>query len=144
MLVPPGTLKLDLRAQIARRPKPGVLSPGRSKGADLAAAGSWWTARARAGEVTAGFTRDEIMRPAKEDPRAEGGVFTRVAGLLREFSILSRAAEGGQGGSGPSRTCLHGQRRWRWGVTLRLRRRPTAPHQGASGMLLAERVDVVA
>ncbi len=86
VLVPPGTLKLDLRAQIARRPKPGVLSPGRSKGADLAAAGSWWTARARAGEVTAGFTRDEIMRPAKEDPRAEGGVFTRVAGLLRELS----------------------------------------------------------
>ena len=26
------------------------------------------------------------MRPAKEDPRAEGGVFTRVAGLLRELS----------------------------------------------------------
>jgi transcription-repair coupling factor (superfamily II helicase) len=86
VLVPPGTLKLDLRAQTARRPRPGVLSPGRSKGADLAAAGSWWTARARAGEVTAGFTRDEIMRPAKEDPRAEGGVFTRVAGLLRELS----------------------------------------------------------
>jgi hypothetical protein len=26
------------------------------------------------------------MRPSKEDPRAEGGVFTRVAGLLRELS----------------------------------------------------------
>jgi hypothetical protein len=36
--------------------------------------------------VTGGFSRDEILRPAKEDPRAEGGVFTRVAGLLRELS----------------------------------------------------------
>jgi hypothetical protein len=26
------------------------------------------------------------MRPAKEEPRAEGGVFTRVGGLLRELS----------------------------------------------------------
>jgi hypothetical protein len=47
---------------------------------------SWWTARATAGEVTAGFSRDEILKPAKEDPRAEGGVFSRVAGLLRELS----------------------------------------------------------
>ena len=50
------------------------------------AAGSWWTARATAGQVTSGFSRDEILRPAKEDPRAEGGVFTRVAALLRELS----------------------------------------------------------
>ena len=35
---------------------------------------------------TSGFSRDEILRPAKEDPRAEGGVFTRVAALLRELS----------------------------------------------------------
>jgi hypothetical protein len=27
-----------------------------------------------------------IMRPAKEDPRADGGLFTRVGGLLRELS----------------------------------------------------------
>ena len=46
---------------------------------------SWWTARATAGEVTAGFTKDEILRPAKEDPRAEGGVFNRVSGLLRDL-----------------------------------------------------------
>jgi hypothetical protein len=26
------------------------------------------------------------MRPAKEYPRAEGGIFTRVGGLLRELS----------------------------------------------------------
>jgi hypothetical protein len=50
------------------------------------AGGSWWAARAQAGEVAPGFTKDEIMRPAKENPRAEGGVFARVSGLLRELS----------------------------------------------------------
>jgi transcription-repair coupling factor (superfamily II helicase) len=85
-LVPPGTLKLDLKRAAA--PKPPVSVPGgRGKGkGDPVASGSWWTARARAGEVTGGFTRDEILRPAKEDPRAEHGVFTRVAELLRELS----------------------------------------------------------
>ena len=33
-----------------------------------------------------GLHRDEILRPAKEDPRAEGGVFSRVSGLLRDLS----------------------------------------------------------
>jgi transcription-repair coupling factor (superfamily II helicase) len=77
MLTPPATLKLDLRGDgAARRTPKGTLERG----------ASWWTARARAGEVTPGFTRDEILRPAKEDPRAEGGVFSRVSGLLRELS----------------------------------------------------------
>jgi transcription-repair coupling factor (superfamily II helicase) len=86
-LVPPATLKLDLRSAPAPR-RPAAAGPsGRVKGkTDPVAAGSWWTARARAGEVTGGFTRDEILRPAKEDPRGEGGVFTRVGGLLRELS----------------------------------------------------------
>jgi hypothetical protein len=70
-LTPPATLKLDLRMAGARRP---------------ALQRSWWTARATAGEVTAGFTKDEILRPAVEDPRAEGGVFSRVSGLLRDLS----------------------------------------------------------
>ena len=38
------------------------------------------------GEVTGGFSREEILRPEKEDPRAEGGVFNRVSGLLRDLS----------------------------------------------------------
>ena len=46
---------------------------------------SWWTARATAGEVKAGFSREEILKPAAEDPRAEGGVFSRVSGLLRDL-----------------------------------------------------------
>ena len=70
-LTPPATLRLDMKVA-------GKATPGRSR--------SWWTARATAGEVTGGFTKDEILRPAKEDPRAEGGVFSRVSGLLRDLS----------------------------------------------------------
>ena len=66
---------------------PAAPAKGKSKGkTDPVAAGSWWTARATAGQVTGGFSRDEILRPAKEDPRSEGGVFTRVSALLRELS----------------------------------------------------------
>ena len=83
-LVPPATLKLDLRAVRAARPPAAGTRP-RGKG-DAVAAGSWWTARARAGEVTGGFTRDEILKPRQEDPRAEGGVFARVSSLLRDLS----------------------------------------------------------
>jgi hypothetical protein len=43
---------------------------------------SWWTARATEAEVRGGFTKEEILKPAKEDPRAPGGVFERVGGLL--------------------------------------------------------------
>jgi hypothetical protein len=95
-LVPPATLKLDMRTAPAapRRPAPVAAAAPKVLGgkakvkskADQVAAGSWWTARATAGEVTSGFSRDEILRPATEDPRAEGGVFTRVSGLLRELS----------------------------------------------------------
>jgi transcription-repair coupling factor (superfamily II helicase) len=73
-LTPPATLKLDMRV--------GPAVSSKKKGSSA----SWWTARATAGEVTSGFTRDEILRPAKEDPRAEGGVFSRVSGLLRDLS----------------------------------------------------------
>jgi transcription-repair coupling factor (superfamily II helicase) len=47
---------------------------------------SWWTARATAGEVKAGFSREEILKPPKEDPSGPGGVFTRVRGLLAELA----------------------------------------------------------
>ena len=73
-LTPPATLKLDMRVG------PAVSSKKRGSAA------SWWTARATAGEVTSGFSRDQILRPAAEDPRAEGGVFSRVSGLLRDLS----------------------------------------------------------
>ena len=84
-LIPPGTIKLDLKT--VAPPKPVPPAPlGRKKGGDPVAGGSWWAARAKAGEVKPGFTKDEIMRPAAEDPRGEGGIFVRVSGLLRQLS----------------------------------------------------------
>ena len=86
VLLPPATLKLDLRGpekKVAPPPKPGQRP---RKGGDPVAGGSWWAARAKAGEVAPGFSRDEILRPAKEDPRSEGGLFVRVSSLLRELS----------------------------------------------------------
>jgi hypothetical protein len=35
--------------------------------------------------VKAGFTKDEILRPTKDNPRAPGGVFERVGWLLSEL-----------------------------------------------------------
>jgi len=100
-LIPPAGLKLSLSeaggqrleagktlAGKAGKPQPptsGLQPPGK-RGAKLpAAAPSWWTARARAGEVKPGFTKAEILKPAKDDPRAPGGVFERVGQLLSEL-----------------------------------------------------------
>jgi transcription-repair coupling factor (superfamily II helicase) len=47
---------------------------------------SWWTARATAGQVTPGFTKDEILRKPEADPRAEGGMFARLEGLLQKLA----------------------------------------------------------
>jgi transcription-repair coupling factor (superfamily II helicase) len=83
VLVPPATVKLDLKNAPKRPP---ATQMGRKKGGDPVAGGSWWAARAQTGEVTGGFTKDEIMRPAKEDPRGQEGIFARVSGLLRQLS----------------------------------------------------------
>jgi transcription-repair coupling factor (superfamily II helicase) len=64
--------------------KPSALSPKKS-GKYANAAPSWWVARAKTGEVTAGFTKANILKPAKEDPRAPGGVFERVGALLSDL-----------------------------------------------------------
>ncbi|HEY3883804.1 MAG TPA: hypothetical protein VGL62_01255, partial [Vicinamibacterales bacterium] len=84
-LAPPATLKLDLKVPETGRGAVRGRRPGAS-GSKSGTGASWWTTRATAGEVTAGFSRDEILRPVKEDPRAEGGVFSRVSGLLRDLS----------------------------------------------------------
>jgi hypothetical protein len=47
---------------------------------------SWWTARATEEEVKPGFSKEAIVRPVKEDPRAEEGVLTRVGRLLSELA----------------------------------------------------------
>ena len=91
--VPPVSLKLNLDGPSgARRPETRQESaaaghrPGRRAPARPAAAPSWWTARATAGEVTAGFTKEEILRRPEADPRAEGGMFARIEGLLRALA----------------------------------------------------------
>jgi transcription-repair coupling factor (superfamily II helicase) len=79
-LLPPSSLRFDLRAAEApapRRRRPHQGGP--------AAPVSWWTARARAGEVTAGFSKAEILRTEAADPRGTTGVFTRVGQLLSEL-----------------------------------------------------------
>ena len=91
-LVPPATIKLDLRGgsrNMAQKPAQASPAPMGTKARARQSAGqSWWTTRATAGEVTAGFTKEEILRPPKEDPNAPGGVFTRVRGLLAELAGL--------------------------------------------------------
>jgi len=51
-----------------------------------ASAPSWWTARATTGSVEPGFTRDDVLRRAPDDPLVAGGVFDRLEGLLRALS----------------------------------------------------------
>jgi transcription-repair coupling factor (superfamily II helicase) len=83
ILSPPASVKLDLELKTAG-PAPGA-SQGRGTQAGKANSktGSWWTARAKAGEVTPGFTKDEILRRPEQNPRVEGGLFDRIQQFLR-------------------------------------------------------------
>ncbi|MGE4054217.1 MAG: TRCF domain-containing protein, partial [Vicinamibacterales bacterium] len=101
-LVPPAALRVNLSqpetnalpsAPVASRPRGSEREAGRgpqagAKGQKPARTGktvpapSWWTTRARTGEVRPGFTKAEIMKPTSDDPRAPGGVFERVGGVL--------------------------------------------------------------
>jgi transcription-repair coupling factor (superfamily II helicase) len=100
-LIPPGGLKLSLdgardsgpgtraetrlREKSEPRPETRPPIPGKAGKKVQAPPPSWWTARARTGEVKPGFTKAEILKPAKDDPRAPGGVFERVGQLLSEL-----------------------------------------------------------
>jgi hypothetical protein len=87
-LVPPVSVKLDLDAPVTARTGQDLrrdAAPRGSKGRRGDSGQSWWTARATTGEVKAGFTKAEILRKPEADPRAEGGMFSRLEGLLREL-----------------------------------------------------------
>jgi transcription-repair coupling factor (superfamily II helicase) len=92
-LLPPATIKLDLKAPRAKRAAPTSRSTTAAGPKAIATGGakkpapSWWTARATAGEVTAGFSKEEILKPPKEDPSAPDGVFARVKGLLSDLRV---------------------------------------------------------
>jgi transcription-repair coupling factor (superfamily II helicase) len=103
-LVPPAALKLNLegpggsglgagasgmspvKSSSVSSPQPPAPSPRKGASRFSGATPSWWTARAKAGEVVPGFSKAEILKPAKEDPRAHGGVFERLSGLLSELA----------------------------------------------------------
>jgi len=102
-LIPPGILKLEPQAgltgvegrppaprqrpssvPVASSARPGQLRRTAKPVEDTSA--SWWTTRATAGAVTPGFSREEILKPSPVDPRAPGGIFDRVGGLLQDLS----------------------------------------------------------
>jgi transcription-repair coupling factor (superfamily II helicase) len=86
-LVPPVTLRLDLsRARQARHGRVERNAEGKPALAFRQEERSWWATRATAAAVTAGFSREEILRPSDEDPRAPGGVFDATAELLEQLS----------------------------------------------------------
>jgi TRCF domain len=90
-LVPPVSVKLDLDAPlVAAKPAAGPKSPpGRGSGGRGRAEPqvSWWTTRATAGEVKPGFTKDEVLRKPDIDPRAQGGMFSRLTSLLDAIDV---------------------------------------------------------
>ena len=79
--LPPTTLRLDMRGPSVS-PSAAARTRDRAGHAARPHGVSWWTARATAGAVTAGFSRDEILREAASDPLAAGGIFDRVADVL--------------------------------------------------------------
>jgi len=91
-LIPPVTLKMDLAKPITAAPPAAKVGPpaptGPLQGRRLVRERrepAWWTARATAGEVTAGFSKAEILKTRQEDPRAPGGILQRVEGLLEDL-----------------------------------------------------------
>jgi hypothetical protein len=85
-LVPPAGLKFSLDGARAQgNLKPPALSPLRGGRTRSTAPPSWWVARAKDAEVKPGFNKADMTRAAKEDPRAPGGVFEQVGGLLSDL-----------------------------------------------------------
>ena len=90
VLVPPVSVKLDLEAPLATKASVQAPVQGRGPGGKGRAAPpepSWWTARATAGEVKSGFTKEEVLRKPDIDPRAEGGMFSRLMSLFEALDV---------------------------------------------------------
>jgi transcription-repair coupling factor (superfamily II helicase) len=88
--LPPGILRLSLVPPVVAPRLPGRGSARlvlKRPGADPlpGSQASWWTARATTGEVTPGFSKQEILKELPPDPRAPGGLYERVGGLLKEL-----------------------------------------------------------
>jgi len=84
VLVPPASLRLDLDVETAAPSSVTSQQATRGDRRERAASGpSWWTARATTGEVVPGFTKADMLRRRPDDPRAAGGVFERLRGVLQ-------------------------------------------------------------
>jgi transcription-repair coupling factor (superfamily II helicase) len=95
-LLPPAVLRLDLTAPVnasrpaaARPAGPAPVGRLRPKAgtADRESAASWWTSRATAAEVTAGFTREAMTAVARLDPAAKDGLFERLGKVLAQLEM---------------------------------------------------------
>ncbi len=96
-LIPPVTLKMDLKTnpksdgmsaaalKHAHQARTAAHTPSRVMGRRPRTEPAWWTARATTGEVTAGFSKAEILKPKEDDPRAPGGILDRVTELLEDL-----------------------------------------------------------
>ena len=98
-LAPPSSVKLDLESDgsaVRGSKGPRLQGSGQAVTARVArplgsrpstqGAPGWWTARATAGEVKPGFTKEEILRKPEADPRATGGMFDRLGSLLQAMA----------------------------------------------------------
>ena len=97
-LLPPAILRLDLSRPVdpprsaATRPAmppPGRLRPkaGPTGASGPSASSSWWTSRATAGEVTAGFNRETVTADDTPfDPGGENGLFERLGWVLTQLN----------------------------------------------------------
>jgi transcription-repair coupling factor (superfamily II helicase) len=89
-LAPPSSLKFDLEATTAGNLPDKALprAARRPIGARPSTEGApgWWTARATAGEVRAGFSKEEILRKPEANPRVKGGMFERLGSLLESIA----------------------------------------------------------
>ena len=88
-LVPPAALRIDvgigdsglgIRGGSGSKPVKSPIPSPKSRREP-----SWWVARAREAEVRPGFTKEEMTKAAKDDPRAPGGLFERIGGVLNEL-----------------------------------------------------------
>lgn len=93
-LAPPSSLKLDLDTPDdgGTGAPPPARAPKRPLGARPSTEGApgWWTARATAGVVKPGFSKEEILRKPETDPREKGGMFDRLGSLLEALGGAGR------------------------------------------------------
>jgi transcription-repair coupling factor (superfamily II helicase) len=86
-LVPPGNIKLDLAPPVVAPKLAPTTATHRPPVVDGGKRGpSWWTVRATSATVAPGFSKSAVLKPLPEDPLADGGLFERVSGVLRELS----------------------------------------------------------